>query len=308
MNDSDRGRHKLAALKNRTFTFKILSTESYLAPISHKDTYEQMVYELDLEGVKATPVRLFSSVNQLIKNYKINDFCLSLALKTFIPGPLIVSLISRESGEREYVYVPQNQDAIDYIKSTLEPVYTPLDLSNQSKTNLTTTSKAILPKGFRLLETKSKLSGVYPTILNVITDTDWEILRPGMVSKKEIESVIAPNIKLKENYLDQDQQIPNIYHVDKVKPGYLESQAVFVGTREALTSHFGKVKTLGGYFKIKKAGHSLLFNLGSRTNPENIAKHFYANLQDITKLGYTRVVFLKGNYGKSKWAKIIDYA
>jgi L-threonylcarbamoyladenylate synthase len=265
---------------------------------------------------------------------QVKDFVTSIPATTltliqrFSPGPISFMLDLPENSPLKFatcgsaqviVRIPDHPIFLEIIKDLNHPVAAP---SANTSGRVSPTSAEMVEKDLGekiegIVDGGISRVGIESTIVDARNDNEIFILRRGAIGETEIQKML-PRAKIisvqkdssGENISDQQTTPGTKYrHYAPATPVFLindvdelpeEKNTALLVTEEQLNIIRETVsrKFINGKIHF--------IDLGSITNLDTLAKHFYRNLASLDQLGISRAFFLRNNWGESSLGKALQ--
>lgn len=238
--------------------------------------------------------------------HNLESFNLPIYYKRLIhaltPGSVQFVLTQKSQGSKQdiVVYSPNIPDDFESfvtpqkLKYTSQLVNIGFNLEETPSTEVTSKLKAHI----------SAVEKILPVLLDLRDDKVLRILRPGVISKQEIQFILPKKIRVEKNYL-QTEFLPNkSFILTDFKPKFKEP-TVILGTKEDLKKEFNL--WYSNHFEELTKENFTLINLGSRTNPENILNRLGKNFLKAFTHKTEKIFILNHNWPSNQWGEILRY-
>ena len=239
---------------------------------------------------KSNPLIIhYYNLDNAIKDISINKNLIKL-YKHFCPGP-ITFILKRKNNSKIQSMACANLDSIairfpkhKVIRSLLKKIKFPLAMPSANKTSNVSPVKAsdvfeeFKSKVKYILDGGNSKIGIESTVIDLTGSP--QILRPGIISKKEIEKVLK--LKLKNNNKNKVIRSPGM-----MKKHY--SPGIPVRINQSKHDKKSAFIYLGKKYRNKKD----FFSLSNDINLKEAASNLYKTFRNIKKKGYKKIQIAK---------------
>jgi hypothetical protein len=291
---------------NPTQIFSLPLDQSYFV-CTFLDNQDKLDTWADKHFDSTEKIYIFPNKKMLKEYLEPISHHLHLFLDILTPGEIIFKVKIRNLEKQEvFIYLPK-QEVIE--KLNLEkPLVAILPKTSE---NLFYTNLLEIETNFNdlaVLNTKNNLEGLNLSIVDITEKNHLEILSPGIIDYQEIIKIIPKSISITENFqinlLTKIKKFQPIYEIFHTKDD--TNLNLIAGSKEQLQKLYPNL--FFNYFKYKQVENTILFNLGSETNTENIARNLHSNLREINNFGIIQNYIIKSEtHNPKKWSKIITF-
>ena len=272
-------------------TLVALPTETVygLAGNAYSNSAIKKIYKLK-KRPKINPLIIhYYSINDAKKDVKINQNFLKL-YKSFSPGPLTYILKKKKKNklsnlatsnlETVAIRFPNNS----IIRSILKSIDFPLAIPSANKSSHTSPVSALdvyddFKKKIKIIINGGKCKiGLESTVVDLAGKL--RVLRPGLITAKEIEKVLRKKVIL-------NKKSKKILSPGSLKKHYSPGIPLKLNVRKAPKKY--AFITLGKKYPVTKNS----FNLSLNSDLNEAAKNLYSTLRKIKKLKYKKIYVVK---------------
>jgi len=263
----------------------------------------------------------FHSVNQ-VKDFVTEIPATTLTLmQHFSPGPISFMLDLPENSSLKFatcgsaqviVRIPDHPVFLEIIKNLNRPVAAP---SANTSGRVSPTSAEMVEKDLGekiegIVNGGVSQIGIESTIVDARNENEIFILRRGAIGENEIQKIL-PEAKIISEKLSDQQTTPGTKyrHYSPATPVFLINDVDELPTEKntALLVTEEQLNDLREAVSRKFITTEIHFiDLGSITDLDMLAKHFYRNLSSLDQLGVSNAFFLKNDWGDSSLGKALQ--
>ena len=280
----------IALLKKNNLVSLPTETVYGLAANAYSNLAVKKIYKLKKRPKKNPLIVHYSDYNSLKKDVFINENFKKL-FNFFSPGP-ITYILKKKPNSLISKYVTANLNTVAVripsniiFRKIIKKLPFPLAMPSANKSSkLSTTSAQSVSKEFShkiklIIDGGVSKIGLESTVVD-LSDSKIRILRPGIITKKQISQLL----KIKINLANKNSSLKS--------PGMLKRH-YSPGIPIKLNQKKADLKTaflvIGKKFKIKKN----VFNLSRSGNLKEAARNLYKTLRMIKEMNYKKINVIK---------------